>query len=91
MPAIDGQFIHTLRARPGDPVAPVEHNGALTSRMAWGVPHGWAVIYPQWPEALRKWLREARAAGLLQIVVTPAPHGFKLDALPPGERWEDWA
>lgn len=62
-----------------------------TVRVEWGVPVSWAANYPQWPESVRQWLREVRAAGLTQIVVTPRQHGVDLSALRPGEKWEEWA
>lgn len=65
--------------------------GGTLSRCDWGVPLGWARVYPDWENRLREWLRDVRAAGLTQIVVVPREHEVDLSALRPGDIWEDAA
>lgn len=74
---------------------------ARTVRMEWGVPLGWAASYPQWPDKVRAFVREARAAGLTQIIVREdritllsgavKDIGVDIIALPPGVAWRDEA
>lgn len=69
--------------------------------MDWGVPLRWAASYPQWEDAVRRFVREARANGLTKFVVREdritllsgavLDRGVDITALPPGERWEDAA
>lgn len=68
-----------------------EPHRAKLARMDWGVPIRWARDFPRWPDHLRRWLWEARAAGLTQIVVAEHPHVIELTALPPGAHWSDAA
>ena len=63
------------------------------ARMEWGVPIGWAASYPAWEDSVRRFVREARAAGLTRFVLKgdritlisgkPLDRGVDIIALPP--------